>query len=190
MKTENTITNKSNKEKQNWNLMWFIKTQSSSKKHFFSPLSEWFDYQVIWHYHLIISDSAMWKRLQNVYSKIKQTRPKPLSQTIWQPPPLNPVSYQPSTHRRLLALPVCVIASSSSGEDSFVITSRQFGIHSFLQSDFQRLVHSVFLESIILFSSWSKDSLYAERIYDACITHTLLPENMYWYTSYTLFTSE
>ncbi len=30
----------------------------------------------------------------------------------------------------------------------------------------------------------------AERIYDTCLTHTLLPENMYWYTSYTLFTSE
>ena len=31
---------------------------------------------------LIISDSAMWKRLQNVYSQIKQTRLKPLSQSI------------------------------------------------------------------------------------------------------------
>ncbi len=46
------------------------------------------------------------------------------------------------------------------GEDSFVITSRQFGIHSCLQCAFQRLVHSVFLESIMLFSSCSKDSLY------------------------------
>ena len=25
-----------------------------------------FDYQVIWHYHLIISDSVMWKHLQNI----------------------------------------------------------------------------------------------------------------------------
>ncbi len=70
---------------------------------------KWFDYQVIWHYHLIISDSAKWKRLQNVYSQMKHTRLKPLSQVIWQPPPLHPVSgaYQPSTHRRLLAFPVC-----------------------------------------------------------------------------------
>ena len=68
---------------------------------------KWFDYQVLWHYHLIISDSAMWKRLQNVYSQMKQTRLKPLSQDIWQPPPLHPVSYQPPTHRRLLAFPVC-----------------------------------------------------------------------------------
>ena len=62
-------------------------------------------------YHLIISDSAMWKRLQNVYSQIKQNRLKPLSQPIWQPPLLHPVSYQPPTHRRLLVFPVC--ASSS-----------------------------------------------------------------------------
>jgi hypothetical protein len=46
------------------------------------------------------------------------------------------------------------------GEDSFVITSRQFGIHSCLQCDFQRLVHGPFLEIIMLFSSCSKDSLY------------------------------
>ena len=38
---------------------------------------------------------------------MKQTRLKQLSQTIWQPPPLHPVSYQPPTHRRLLAFPVC-----------------------------------------------------------------------------------
>ena len=49
----------------------------------------------------------MWKRLQNVYSQMKHTRLKPLSQVIWQPPPLHPVSYQPPTHRRLLAFPVC-----------------------------------------------------------------------------------
>ena len=30
----------------------------------------------------------MWKRLQNVYSQIKQNRLKPLGQPIWQPPPL------------------------------------------------------------------------------------------------------
>ncbi len=42
------------------------------------------DYQVIWHYHLIISNSAMWKRLQNVYSQIKQSTLNPLSQSIWQ----------------------------------------------------------------------------------------------------------
>jgi hypothetical protein len=69
-------------------------------------------YQMIWlsshlTYHLIISDSAMWKRLQNVCSQIKQSRLKPLSQPIWQPPPLHPVSYQPPTHRRLLPFPVC-----------------------------------------------------------------------------------
>ncbi len=49
----------------------------------------------------------MWKRLQNVYSQIKQTRLKPLTHPIWQPPPLHPVSYQPPTHRRLLPFPVC-----------------------------------------------------------------------------------
>ncbi len=41
--------------------------------------------------------------------------------------------------------------SSSSVKDSFVITSRQFGIHSCLQCVFHSLVHNVFLESIILF---------------------------------------
>ncbi len=45
-------------------------------------------YQMIWlsshlTYHLIISDSAMWKRLQNVYSQIKQSRLKPLSHHRW-----------------------------------------------------------------------------------------------------------
>ena len=53
----------------------------------------------------------MWKRLQNVYSQIKQTRLKPLTRPVWQPPLLHPVSYQPPTHRRLLVFPVC--ASSS-----------------------------------------------------------------------------
>jgi hypothetical protein len=94
-------------------------------------------------FHLIISDNAMWKRLQNVWSQINQIRLKPLSQPIWQPPPLHPVSYQPTTHRRLLPFP----------EDSFVMTSRQFGIHSWLQFTFHRLVHGIFLEIIILFSS-------------------------------------
>ncbi len=46
------------------------------------------------------------------------------------------------------------------GEDSFVITSRQFGIHSCLQCVFHRLLHSVCLEIIMLFSSCNKDSLY------------------------------
>ncbi len=118
---------------------------------------KWFDYQVIWHYYLIISDSPMWKRLQNVYSQIKQTRLKPLTLPTWQPPPLNPVSYQPPTHRRNLPFPV---RDFIIGEDSFVITSRQYGIHSCLQCAFQRLVHSAFLESIMMFSSCSKDSLY------------------------------
>jgi hypothetical protein len=72
-------------------------------------------------------------------------------------PPLQPVSYQRPTHRRLLPFPIRVFII---GEDSFVITSRQFGIHSCLQCDFQSLVHSAFLESIMLFSSCSKDSLY------------------------------
>ncbi len=108
-------------------------------------------------YHLIISDSVMWKRLQNVYSHIKQTRLKPLTHPIWQLPLLHPVSYQPPTHRRLLSFPVCVFII---GEDSFVMTSRQFGIHSWLQCDFHRLVRGIFLEIIMLFSSCSKDSLY------------------------------
>jgi hypothetical protein len=64
-----------------------------------------------WHYHLIISDSTMWKRLQNVYSQMKHTRLKSLSQVIWQPPPLDPVSYQPPTHRRLRFLDVRNIVS-------------------------------------------------------------------------------
>ena len=112
----------------------------------------------IWHYHLMISDSGMWKRLQNVYSEIKQTRLKPLSQTIWQPPPLHPFSYQPPTHRRLIVFPVCVIII---GEDSFVITIRQFGIHSSLQCDFQRLDHGPCLEIIMLFSS----DLFSQHVY-------------------------
>ncbi len=99
----------------------------------------------------------MWKRLQNVYSQIKQNRLNPLGQPIWQPPTLHPVSYQPPTHRRILAFPVFVFIN---GEDSFVITSQQFGIHSCLQCTFRRLVNSDFFESIILFSSCSKDSLY------------------------------
>jgi hypothetical protein len=103
----------------------------------FDQSNDLFDYQVIWLYHLIINDSAMWKHLQNVYSQIKQTRLKPLSQPIWQPPPLHHVSYQRPTHRRLLAFPVCAFII---GEDSFVITSRQFGIHACLQCAFQRLL--------------------------------------------------
>ncbi len=101
----------------------------------------------------------MWKRLQTVHSQIKQTRLKSLSQSTWQPSPLHPVSFQPPTHRRLLPFPVCTFVI---GEDSFVITSRQFGIHSWLQCDFQRLVHGPFLEIIILFSSDSKHSLYPD----------------------------
>ena len=80
----------------------------------------------------------------------------PLSQSIWQPPPLHPFSYKPPDHRRVLAFPECTII----GEDSFVITSRQFGVGSCLQCAFQRLVHGPFLESIMLFSSWKQDSLY------------------------------
>ncbi len=99
----------------------------------------------------------MWKRLQNVYSQIKPTRLKTLTHPIWQPPPLHPVSYQPTTHRRILPFPVRVFII---GEDSIVITSRQFDTHSWLQCDFQCLAHSVFLESIMLFSRCSKDSLY------------------------------
>ena len=72
-------------------------------------------------------------------------------------PPLHPVSYQRPTHRSLLPFPVRVFII---GEDSFVITSRQFGIHSCLQCAFQLLVHSAFLESIMLLSSCIKDSLY------------------------------
>ena len=59
--------------------------------------------------------------LQNVYSQIKQTRLKPLTKSISQPPPPNPFSYQPPANRSLLAFPVCVIII---GEESFVITSR------------------------------------------------------------------
>jgi hypothetical protein len=61
---------------------------------------------------------------------------------INQTPPLHPVSYQPPTHRRLLVFPVFVFII---GEDSFVITSRPFGIHSCLQCVFQCHVNSDFL---------------------------------------------
>ena len=71
---------------------------------------------------------------------------------------MHPVSYQPPTHRRLLVFPVCVFIIDA--EDSFVITSRKFGIHSCLQCALQCLVHGPFLEIIMLFSSCSKDSLY------------------------------
>ncbi len=60
-------------------------------------------------------------------------------------------------HCRLLTFPVCVIII---GEDSLVITSRQHRIDWFLQCVFQGLVHSTFLGSIMLFSSWKEDSLY------------------------------
>ena len=62
-----------------------------------------------------------------------------------------------SCHCRLLVFPVCVIII---GEVSFVITSRQFGIDWCLRCVFQGAVHSFFLESIMLFSSWKRDSLY------------------------------
>ncbi len=75
-----------------WSFGFDYKALWSSDRELKSSI-KWFDYQFIWHYHLIISDSAMWKRLQNVYSQMKQTRLKPLSQPIWQPPPLHPVSY-------------------------------------------------------------------------------------------------
>jgi hypothetical protein len=80
-------------------------------------------------YYLIISDSDMWKRLQNVYSQIKQTQL--LSQPIWQPPLLYPVSYQPPTHRRLLVFPVCV----SSSWRLLCRYKSAIGIHSCLQCD-------------------------------------------------------
>ena len=100
----------------------------------------------------------MWKRLRNVYSQINQTRRKPLNQPIWQPPPAHALSYQRPAHRRLLPFPVCVIIID---EGSFVITSRQFGIDSCLQWTFPFLVHSHFLERIMMFSSyWNKGSLY------------------------------
>ena len=60
-------------------------------------------------------------------------------------------------HLRLLVCPLCVIII---GEDSFVITSLQFGIDCCLQCAFQGLVPSFFLESIMLFSGRKKDSLY------------------------------
>ncbi len=140
----------------------------------------------------MISDIAMWERLHNVYLQIKQSRLKPLSQPIWQPPPLHPVSYQPPTHRRLLPFPVRAFII---GEDSFVITSRQFGIHSCLQCAFQRLVHSAFLEIIMLFSSCSKDSLYPASRSRATILSPVLsyrlqnaPTNFYYHI--TLFQGE
>jgi hypothetical protein len=95
-------------------------------------------YQMIWlsshlTYHVIIS-SSMW----NVYSQIKQSKLKPLSHTS------QPCFLYVSHHQwRLL----CHHKSA-------------IGIHSCLQCDFQSLVHSTFLESIMLFSSCSKDSLY------------------------------
>ncbi len=109
-------------------------------------------------YHLKISDSDMWKRLQNVYSQIKQNRLKPLSQSIWQPPPLYPVSYQPPTHRSYL----CFLYVSHHRWRLLCHHKSTIGIHSYLQCDFQSLVHSDFLEIIILSSSWSKDSLYPD----------------------------
>ena len=45
-------------------------------------------------------------------------------------------------------------------EDSFGITSRQLGVQTCLQSAFQCLIHCLFLEIVMLFSSCSKDSLY------------------------------
>jgi hypothetical protein len=64
-------------------------------------------------------------------------------------PSSTPFLLPSSYHRRQLAFPVCVIII---GEDSFVITSRQFGIDCCLQCFFQGLVPSFFLESIMLFS--------------------------------------
>ena len=88
--------------------------------------------------------------------KSKQARLKPLSKPISQPPPSPPSSYQPPDTVDYLRF----LYVSSSGEDSFVITSRQLRIDWCLQCAFQGLVHGPFLESIMLFSSWEEDSLY------------------------------
>ncbi len=93
---------------------------------------------------------SMWERLQNVYSQTKQTRLNPLSQTTWQPPPLSPVSYQPPPTEGYLCF---LYVSSSSVKTSL---SSQVGnlvssSHSSVQYVFQCLVHSVFLERIMLF---------------------------------------
>ena len=63
---------------------------------------------------------------------MKQTRLKPLSQDIWQPPPLHPVSYQPPTHRRLLAFPVCafIIEEFEVFLDVWIMYTREHSEHS------------------------------------------------------------
>jgi hypothetical protein len=105
-----------------------------------------FEYQVMWHNHLIISDSVMLcenvTSLQNVHSQIKQTRLnlRSRTQSIWQPPPPHPFSCQLPVHRRVLPFPVNTIITEVC-EESFDITSRQFGIDSCLQYAFQRLVY-------------------------------------------------
>ena len=124
-----------------------------------------FDYQKFWSSsflrYLIDNQVIMiWLfRLQNVYSQIKETRLKPLSKSISQPPPpeSGPCLLPTSWHRRVLSFPVCVIII---GEDSFVITCHQHGIDWYLQCVFQGLVYSFFLEIILLFSICKEDSLY------------------------------
>jgi hypothetical protein len=130
----------------------------------------------------MFSDNVMWKCLPNDYSHIKQTRLKSLSQSVWQPTPRCPFfSYQPPSHRRLLVFPVCTIII---GEDSFVITSRQLGIDSCLQQCVLRsFVHSPFLESIMLFSNWKKQSLYPSTFrYSWTSTELYSFEQVIWQT--------
>jgi hypothetical protein len=62
---------------------------------------------------------------------IKQIRLKPLSQPIWQTPPLHPFSYQPLAHRRLLAFPVCVIIIGLMCQTYFVLTCTKYTVNRY-----------------------------------------------------------
>ena len=77
---------------------------------------------------------------------------------------IKPITTISSTHFNLTPLPAHLLSILVGAfvimEDSFGITSRQFGVQTCLQSAFQCLIHCLFLEIIMLFSSCSKDSLY------------------------------
>ncbi len=83
---------------------------------------------------------------------------KPLSKPISQLASSPPSSYQsPDTVGYL-----CFLHVSSSSWRLLCITSRQHRIDWCIQCAFQGLVHSTFLESIMLFSIWKEDSLYPD----------------------------
>ena len=95
-----------------------------------------------------------WFLTFDLYSQIKRAGLKPLSKTMWQPPPPHPFCYQAPATVGYLRSCMC---HHHLREDSFVITSRQFGIDWCLQCAFQGLVPSFFLESIMLFSRKQTD---------------------------------